>query len=38
MKKIYEKPSMEVVKLQHHACLLQESEPDGVKEFDDWLD
>ncbi len=28
---------MEVVKLQHPACLLQESKPDGVKEFDDWM-
>ena len=28
---------MEVVKLQHHACLLQASELDGVKEFDDLL-
>ncbi len=37
MKKIYEKPSMEVVKLQHHTCLLQESEPVNAKEFDDLL-
>ncbi len=37
MKKIYEKPSMEVVKLQHHACLLQESEPTDAKKYDDWL-
>ena len=28
---------MEVVKLQHHACLLQESEPVNAKEFDDWM-
>ncbi len=37
MKKIYEKPSVMVVKLQHHACLLQESKPVNAKEYDDLL-
>ncbi len=37
MKKIYEKPSVMVVKLQHHACLLQTSEPTDAREYDDYL-
>ena len=41
-KKIYEKPTMKVVELQHRACLLQASQndkrPENVPEYDDWLE
>ena len=38
-KKIYEKPTMIVVELQHRTCLLQasgEQQPDA-EYYDDWL-
>ena len=40
-KKLYEKPTMTVVELQHRACLLQtsgEQQPEDVPNYDDWLD
>ena len=39
-KKIYEKPTMTVVELQHRTCLLQasgEQQPENVPDYDDWL-
>ena len=39
-KKIYEKPTMTVVELQHRTCLLQtsgEQPPENVPDYDDWL-
>ena len=40
-KKIYEKPTMTVVELQHRTCLLQASQsntpPQNVQDYDDWL-
>lgn len=42
-KKTYTKPSMQVIELQHRACLLQASgekylgAPDAP-DYDDWLD
>ena len=46
-KKIYEKPTMTVVELQHRACLLQasgeqqsesdEQQPEDVQLYGDWL-
>ena len=40
-KKIYEKPTMTVVELQHRTCLLLvsgEQQPDAVPDYDDWLE
>ena len=39
-KKIYEKPTMTVVELQHRTCLLQasgEQQPENVEDYNDWL-
>ena len=39
-KKIYEKPTMTVVELQHRTCLLQtssEQQPENVPNYGDWL-
>ena len=40
-KKIYEKPTMTVVELQHRTCLLQTSQsdtqPENVEDYNDWL-
>lgn len=38
-KKLYEKPTMTVVELQHRACLLQASAtpPEQVPDYDDLL-
>ena len=38
-KKIYEKPSMRVVELQHRTCLLQASgtPPNEIPDYDDWF-
>ena len=39
-KKIYEKPTMTVVELQHRTCLLQasgEQPPENVSDYDDLL-
>jgi hypothetical protein len=39
-KKIYEKPTMTVVELQHRTCLLQASgeQQPPAEYYDDWLD
>ena len=44
-KKAYIKPSVQVIELQHRACLLQASgttpsntPPENVPPYDDWLD
>jgi hypothetical protein len=39
-KKTYTKPSMQVIELQHHTCLLQTSgtPPNGIPDYDDWLE
>ena len=38
-KKIYEKPSMRVVELQHRTCLLQASgtPPNEIPDYDGWM-
>lgn len=39
-KKVYIKPSVQVIELQHRACLLQasgEQQPENVPDYDDWL-
>jgi hypothetical protein len=40
-KKLYEKPTMTVVELQHRTCLLQasgEQQPENVPDYDDWIE
>ena len=38
-KKVYIKPSVQVIELRHQACLLQASStpPNEIPDYDDWL-